>query len=271
MKMKLKKSKIKSIMKSVDKYIFIDDDTYYEEFKQVYIDNHYFPYIISSFGRLFSYHGKLKELNTNINDNKYCTKLLIDNGIHKYYLVHRLVVTSFIYNNDPNTKTQVNHKDGVKNHNYIWNLEWVTPSENIIHAVNSGLFKSKTKGNKYNEDDIINAYELIERDISFKEITNLTGVSRNMLYLILTGKNWRRITKSYDFSNYTYGRGDKHKIYKICDLLESKKYTIKEISIICNVNVTTVYDILHGKYHTDISKKYNLTNVSEKHRMKNKN
>ena len=50
----------------------------------------------------------------------------------KSYLVHRLVAMAFIEKEEG--KIWVNHIDENKKNNKVWNLEWVTPKENVNHG-----------------------------------------------------------------------------------------------------------------------------------------
>lgn len=53
--------------------------------------------------------------------------------------VHRLLAETFIPVDDPTGKLTVNHKDGDKTNYDLNNLEWVSRSENILHAYEHGL------------------------------------------------------------------------------------------------------------------------------------
>ena len=96
---------------------------------------------VSNLGRVKKANGKLRKLN----NHKLGYKLIAlqENGKTKTHLVHRLVAEMFIDN--PNNKTEVNHKDGNKSNNNVNNLEWATRSENIKHALRTGLIVRKKR------------------------------------------------------------------------------------------------------------------------------
>ena len=113
--------------------------------------------------------------------------------------------------------------------------------------------------NVYKEKDIIQVCELLENDISMYEISSITGVSYPVISLVYRKKIWTNVSDNYDFSNYNYGRTRKYAIIvKICELLENTDKSVLEISKICNVKRSKVYDVLRGKY-ASISSKYDFT------------
>lgn len=74
---------------------------------------------------------------------EYYVVTLSKNGKSNKFLVHRLVAEAFIPN--PHNKPHVNHIDGNGRNNSVDNLEWVTPSENMVHAWNSGIISQNVR------------------------------------------------------------------------------------------------------------------------------
>ena len=70
-----------------------------------------------------------------------------ENKSHTLY-IHRIVAIHFLDN--PNRLPQVNHKDGDKLNNTMYNLEWCDQSHNMIHAYKTGLQKSRKGENNPN-------------------------------------------------------------------------------------------------------------------------
>ena len=64
---------------------------------------------------------------------------LCKDGKVRLHKVHRLVAMAFIKNTD--NRDQINHIDGNKANNRVSNLEWVNGSENVRHALDTGLRK----------------------------------------------------------------------------------------------------------------------------------
>lgn len=53
-------------------------------------------------------------------------------GKRKSFMSHRLVALAYLDN--PENLPEVNHKDGNKDNNRSWNLEWCSRKENVTHA-----------------------------------------------------------------------------------------------------------------------------------------
>lgn len=107
----------------------------YNQEKWSAIDSHY---CVSTLGRIKSIRtGRiLKPLKTTTG---YYMIQLSNNGVKKQYKIHRLVASAFIENHE--NKPEVNHIDGNPLNNMVYNLEWVTRSENVKHAYEIGLNK----------------------------------------------------------------------------------------------------------------------------------
>lgn len=97
-------------------------------------------YGITSCGRVWSYTSN-KFLSITKNKFGYPQVLLWKNNKCKSFRVHRLVATAYIPN--PDNLPQVNHKDEVKTHNWINNLEWCTAKYNTNYG--TGVKRSAQK------------------------------------------------------------------------------------------------------------------------------
>lgn len=133
-------------------------------------------YAITEDGRVFSYprqgsstHGLWKA--ACIDRNGYKTIGLMG----KSYYIARLVAKTFIPN--PENKAQVNHIDGDTLNNNVSNLEWNTPSENILHAYRTGLAKvNKTMLGKLGKD-CPSSKPVLQYDLYGNLINNYSGAS----------------------------------------------------------------------------------------------
>lgn len=97
-------------------------------------------YIVSTLGRIICLHwnnGDTHRYLKPFDNGGYQRVVLIKDGVRKKFLLHRLVAEAFIPN--PFDKPFINHIDGNKANNSVSNLEWVTPKENVSHAILNNL------------------------------------------------------------------------------------------------------------------------------------
>ena len=102
---------------------------------------------ISNYGRVYSNRTN-KILKQSKNKSGYLTLATRINYKNHCFRVHRLVAEAFLENTF--SKPEVNHLDGNKENNFKSNLVWVTGSENIQHAYDTGLKKAKRGLDNYN-------------------------------------------------------------------------------------------------------------------------
>lgn len=98
-------------------------------------------YLVSNLGRFKSLGNRAgaskseKILKLKVMHDGYLYARLSNNGKQIFVNAHRIVAKVFIPN--PENKKEVNHINLIKDDNRVSNLEWVTPKENLKHAVNS--------------------------------------------------------------------------------------------------------------------------------------
>ena len=109
-------------------------------------------YRVRSDGTIYSMY-EAKVIQPASTKDGYCSvALILDDGTTKSYLVHRLVAEAFLPID--NKRAYVNHIDGIKNNNAVENLEWCTASENLNHAVKTGLYNTKLRKVRLSFDTI---------------------------------------------------------------------------------------------------------------------
>lgn len=159
----------------------------------------YYNYLIDTHGTIKTINEKTMKCRVKRGGYVECG-LTID---HKQYfpLIHRLVMCTF--RPVPNMiNLQVNHINGKKTDNDIDNLEWVTCTENMIHARNLGLynetFGEKSVHAKHTNQEI----DAICRDIFVNklrsgELMRKYNISKHLVDDLRRGKSWKVIVHQY--------------------------------------------------------------------------
>lgn len=242
-----------------------------EKWKIIKINNKPTQYIVSN-------HGNIRHCTSTDNLKSYLYKdryeqvnLSID-GKQKTKAVHRLVAEAFMpipqkYIKKGYTVNDltVNHKDGVKSHNIVSNLEQNTVRENTIHAFDNGLANTsmgeKSHLAKMNNEQAIKCCELLEQGYRTREIAEIVGVTKKSVQKIKGGESWKRLGSQYNFArigNAVPNKLSENTIHEICKDLEKKCFSDYEIGTKYGVSREYIRDIRTHKRRKNISLLYNF-------------
>ena len=161
-------------------------------------------YFVSTFGRVYSYNTNDFIKGSYRNGYRNITVKLKD-CTSKTVQVHRLVMLSFHPIMNPENFT-VNHIDGDRTNDCIWNLEWCTYAQNTQHACMMGLMRyNGGESNSHCSITEAQAEEICKMLISGNynciEIANIIGCSAGVVYQISSGNSWKHLVCKYDVIN----------------------------------------------------------------------
>ena len=203
-----------------------------------------------------------------------------------YRSVHRTEM--LIFNFNPNFENlEVNHRNGWPTDNWIYNLEWVTPQENIQHAIMTGLLVNASGESAglasitYEQADQI-GYLLSTMQYNHSEIARMVGVNDGVVHQIAAGNTWRPIWEKYNLERVykRFGRNRKptfteEEAHLVCQYVSDHNITSADIYRIQGAEtrnailayagkepnkstMRTLRDILSGRTYRSVSEQYNI-------------
>lgn len=199
-------------------------------------------------GRIDKYH-RYVQVNLTIDGKRYHTFL------------HRLLMETF-KPVEGMEDLQVNHIDGDRNNNSLSNLEWVTPSENILHAFKHNLRKpmrGELNGRvKLTKEDVEHICEdLIEGNLSEIKIAEKYGVARSLIHRMRHKQAWPDVTEKYDFPKVEKGNSklSRKDVREICECILAGMNN-DEIAEIYGVTPSAIKDIRGRRTWRYITEEY---------------
>lgn len=154
-----------------------------------WIDGYEGEYSINIDGVIFSHNywnkGIKHPMKNSMNSKGYYRVGLSKGGVVRDFKVHRLVMETFseIDEDRPN----INHIDGDKSNNSLDNLEWCTQYENIHHAWENGLSKSRHTGKGRKRVLQILDGEVISKYIGVMDASRKSGVDASSISRVCKG------------------------------------------------------------------------------------
>lgn len=210
-------------------------------------------YRISNKGRVYSVGKKIILKNYFQKRIGYFTITLRKEKKYKTLSIHRLVASAFVRN--IHSKPQVNHIDGIKTNNISTNLEWVTISENSIHAYKIGLMDARGIKNGRSKLSELQVRIILHTlgDLHDQQIADCFSVSFSCISGIKQGRSWGHLRRPEKQDSLASLIGAPHSKAKLNPLQIRVMRKLKgdmpyrDIANIFNAKYNNVKTIMSGK------------------------
>lgn len=153
-------------------------------------------YEVSDRGRVCRIHQRKRRMLKPYRMGIHLAVSLYKNNVRHARSVHRLVAAAFI-GPCPQGK-EVNHINGIGTDNQVSNLEYVTRSENVQHALRLGLFNPQncSRPGESNANSVLTLEQVQQiraekgRTIA-RVLAPRYGVAKSTILAVWCGQNWR--------------------------------------------------------------------------------
>jgi len=219
-------------------------------------------YEVSNFGRIRNIKTMKIKSQCRNNDGRYIVSYYTQFKNMKNYYTSRIVATMFVAGKTEE-RNEVNHKDGIKSHNFDWNLEWVTPKENIAHAINNGLLKPHHSNSSVTDDQVHKICQFIKEyngnmSKTYKRcIEENISVSYHVIRCIRDKRYWNHISINYFDEIYSKSSITDNEAHLICQLLLKHNMSIIKVQReLQKFSYSTIKNIKDKSTWRKISEKY---------------
>lgn len=154
-------------------------------------------YLISNCGNVWSVRAD-REMKKTLQCRGYYTVNLCIHGKPTVYFIHRLVALHFL---GPCPEgMQVNHRDAVKTNNCASNLEYVTGSYNIRHALNLGLRNTavgeRNGRSRMTREKVLDLRRSWDEGVSVRELMQRFGIVESTVRQIISFQTWKHLSNA---------------------------------------------------------------------------
>lgn len=174
--------------------------------------------------------------------------------------IHWMIADCWLHNDNPESKTQVNHKNGNKLDYSIENLEWVTLSQNQRHALDTGL---KARGEDlYNSqltrDQVHLVCQRLADGMLPKDVASIFDVSTDIIRKIKSGDSYPDIRVLYDIDHEYKNNLSEATVRWVCERIREGlgDVPISKLSTNKLLNVYEVKRIRNKMRYKTISSEY---------------